>query len=118
MLVTYVQKFIAAVEEKGRPVIREIATRAMFQFEDKKLMSPGIRQAAINELNTFFDSVANQSVLAPEDIATSVDAKVMAHELRNLATLVEEGSRVVGLAMFNDVQNNNRKLIVQITNPS
>lgn len=118
MLVTYVQKLVATTEQNKVPVITELASRAMFQFDITKSLSAGIRQAAVADLNSFFDSIASQTILNPEDLPTTIDKQVMAQELRNLATLVEEGSRVVGVSMFNDVHNNNRKIILQITNPS
>jgi hypothetical protein len=121
MIVSYVQKLMRVEQNpnssalKG-PTITEIAVRSMFQFDINKILSPGIRQAAINDLNAFFDSVATGTTLPPGEQATSGDAKLMAADLRNVANMLEDGTRVLGIASFNS-DDGKRTLIIEIKLP-
>lgn len=75
-----------------------MASTILTPFESHKIHSPGIRQALMNDLNKFLNSVADNALLLPEE---AVEPRVLhAEELRQLADLVEKGERDVTAAIY------------------
>ena len=97
----------------GSRGVTTLGTRQALQFPKGKLMSPGIRQMAHSDLDRFLDSMANTTCSLPDD---EVEPRVLlSAELRSLALLVEEGSRVMESSVFDETDS--QTLVIKLRRP-
>lgn len=88
--------------DKQTPVIEPVASIAAISFPPEKIGSPGIRAAAVAQLNSFLDGIANkEACITPNDPVSS--NVLMANELLALSKLVESGERVATARVFYEV---------------
>lgn len=97
----------------GTGGVSTIASRQSFSFPLSKISSPGIRQVAHKELDKFLNSATNITCELPDEEVEP--RKLFATELRNLAEMVEDGSRIQESTIYDETDS--QTLVIKLRRP-